>query len=305
MAKLHIKVHQVYKAQAVKIPGGVVQGVLHTVGIALVVDMLGGAPAGEDVVDFSHGQTVETGFLDGVQHGFLRRLQGKVMPVGGSAEGFRAAAHIGPGDDPAHAVFTLQNGPGLPAGVIQLFQRDPFLVGSHLKDGVGGGVDNPLAGFLLLHAVVTDHIGAGVGLVAQNAPASGFCKGLQHLRREALGIGGQGPGGGNTGNLPVADGGVLAHGHLCQPAQGAGGIGLLGQVIHPVQITQARLQQVGDGELRGGGAGAQGVDAHVSKGRPVRQLAHAAGIQDNEKNTLHITCSPWQRPHPEPPSSWW
>ena len=50
---------------------------------------------------------------------------------------------------------------------------------------------------------------------------------------------------------------------------------------------------------------AQGVDAHVSKGRPVRQLAHAAGIQDNEKNTLHITCSPWQRPHPEPPSSWW
>ena len=37
----------------------------------------------------------------------------------------------------------------------------------------------------------------------------------------------------------------------------------------------------------------------------VMGCAAAAGIQNDQKYTLHITFSPWQPPHPGQPSSWW
>ena len=227
------------------------------------------------------------------------------MPVGGPLEGLGAVAYVGAGNDPAHAVVTLENGSRLPAALIQLLQRDPLFVCRHLEDGVGGGVNDPLTRFLLLHTVVMDDGGAGVGLVAQDPPACSLLKFLQNLLREALRIRGHGLGRNHTGDLPVADGGVLAHRGLCQLANGPIGVRLLGEEIHPIDVAKPSLQQIGHRKLFRACAGAQGVDAVVPKLGGIRQLTNTAGIQNDQKYTLHITFSPWRPPHPGQPSSWW
>ena len=288
-----------------EVPPGIVHGVVHAIGIALVIHMIRGAPSGEDVEDLAHSQTVQPSLFHGVHHGFLGRLQGEVVPVGGPLEGLGAVAYVGTGNDPAHAMVTLENGSRLPAALIQLLQRDPLFVCRHLEDGVGGSVNDPLTRFLLLHAVVVDHRSAGVGLVAQNPPARSLLKFLQNLLREALGIGGHGLGRNHTGNLPVADGGVLAHRCLRQLANGPIGVRLLGKEIHPIDVAKPSLQQIGHGKLFRACAGAQGVDAIVPKLGGIRQLTNTTGIQNDQKYTLHITFSPWRRPHPGQPSSWW
>ena len=161
----HIKVHQIHKAQTVEISRGIVVGVSHAVGIALVKDVLRVSLTGENVVNFANGQAVQPGFGNGVQHGFRRRLQGEVVAVGGAGEaGFRSA-HKGTGNDPAYAVISPENFPGFPAGIVQLLKGNHILMGRHLEHGVGGGVDDPFARFHVLPAVIPDHVGAGIGKV--------------------------------------------------------------------------------------------------------------------------------------------
>ena len=277
----HVKVHQIHKAQAMEVPGGIILGVVQAVQIALIVDVLRVAPAGEDIMDLAHRQGVQPRPGNGIQHGFGRRLQGEVMAVGGTAEGFGGGAHIGPGNDPSHAVLPGENRPGLAAGVIQLLQRDQLLLSRHLEDGVGGGIDDPLSGFQLLLAVVPDHLRAGIGQIAQPAPAGLAFKFLQNLLWEALGIGGQRLGGHHAADLPVADGGVLAHGGLPEPGHRTGGGIRLRQAVHAVDAAKARSDHMGDVENAGGLAGAQGVHPHVPELLRIGHGADAEGIQYN------------------------
>ena len=72
------------------------------------------------------------------------------------------------------------------AGVVQLLQRDRLLVGGDLKDAVGRGVDDPVAGALVLLAELLDDLGAGGGVVADHA-APGLARELvQQLLRKAV-----------------------------------------------------------------------------------------------------------------------
>ena len=233
----HVKIHQVHKAQTVEILPGVVHGMVHTVSVALVEHMLRGALTGKNIVDLAHSDGIQPGGLDGVQHGGCGRLQGEVMPVTGPPEAVHRISHKGTGDDPAHAVLSPEDASGLAAGVVKLLQGDLLLMGRHLEHRVGGGIEDPLAGIQLLLAVIPDHVGAGIGQVAQPAPAGGRLKGVQHLFRKALGIGGQRVRGHHTRDLPVADGGILTHGGLRQPGHGSGGSGGLGQTVHPVDAA--------------------------------------------------------------------
>ena len=148
-----------------KIPGGKVIGVSHAIGVALVEHILRVPVTGKNIMDFAHGKAVQSCRLHRVQHGLGGRLQRKIVAVGGTAEPFFGISHERTGDHTAHAVPAPQNLPGLAAGIVQLIQRNHVLVGGNLKYGVGGGVDNPLAGFHVLFAVVPDHIRAGIGEV--------------------------------------------------------------------------------------------------------------------------------------------
>ena len=114
-------------------------------------------------------------------------------------------------------------------------------MGRHLEYGIGRGIDDPLAGFQLLLAVIPNHIRAGIGLVAQYTPAGLLLKFRQHLLRESIREGGQGLRRDHARNFPMANGGVLAHGGLGQP--GIGPLGLLGfwQIVHAVDAADSGL----------------------------------------------------------------
>ena len=169
----------------------------------------------------------------------------------------------------------------------------------NLKHGVGRGIHNPLAGFQLLRAIIPDDLGAGVGQIAQNAPAGSGLEGLQHLPGEAMGIGGQGLRRHHACDFPVADGGVLAHGGFCQPGHRPGGIWLLPQEGQALDVPQSGLSQIGDLQGLGPGTGPQGMHPHVPKLCRVRHRPSAAGVQHNQKNPFHsghlhdVPCLRW------------
>jgi hypothetical protein len=162
---------------------------------------------------------------------------------------------------------------------IQFFQRNNLLMGSNLEHGVGGGIDDQITGLHMLLAEFFDDRCAGPGSVGQNAAAGGFAEGLQHLFREALGIGGQRVGRYNTGDLPVTDGGIFAHGLFRQTGYHTGGGIGLGQVSNTVGVTQARRDHIGDMQFSRGCAGAECVHISVTKLLCIGHGTNAAGIK--------------------------
>lgn len=138
-------------------------------------------------------------------------------------------ADEGAGDDPAHAVLAHQDFPGDAAILIQGLQGHHVLMGGDLEHGVGGGVDDQVAGLAVLIAVLLNDLRAGPGSIGQYTPAGGLPEGLQHLLRESVGIGGQRLGGYQAGNFPVADGGVLTGGQLLDAAVSAVGWASVGR----------------------------------------------------------------------------
>ena len=289
-----------------ELPLCVVQRVLHPVGVGLIEHVLRVPLPGEDIVNLAHSQAVQARVLDGIQHGFSGGLQGEVVAVGGALEAGGILPHIGSGNHPAHTVLAPENFSCLAAGVVQFFQGNPILIGRHLEHRVGGGIDDPLAGALLLLTVVPDHVGAGIGSIAKHPPAGGRFKFIQNLFRKPLRVGRQGRGRNQARDFPVADGGVLTHGGLPQPGHRTCGGGSFGKAGNPIDIAQSGGDHIGDLKLCRGCTGGQGVDAHIAKAFGIRHLADAEGIQNNQKDALfHITCLPWLRPRPMPPSSWW
>ena len=176
--------------------------------------------------------------------------------------------------------------PGLPAGIVEFFQGDEFLMGGYLEYGVGGGVDDPFSGGELLRSVIPDHIGAGIGRIAQPAPAGGGFKSVQHFLGETLGIGGQGFRGNDARDLPMADGGILALALFCQPGIGAGSVAF-GKAFHTVDIAQTGGDHIGDVQLGRGGAGGQGVDAHITEDGGIGHGADTERVQYDQKNPFH------------------
>ena len=71
---MHIKIHQIHKAKAMEILFRKMGGVVHTVGIALIINMLGSTPAGKDIVDLAHANGRKALGLDGIQQGLRGRL---------------------------------------------------------------------------------------------------------------------------------------------------------------------------------------------------------------------------------------
>ena len=172
------------------------------------------------------------------------------------------------------------------ADLIQLFHRDDGLVRSDLEHTVGGGVDDECAGFHVLLAVVADDVGAGIGLVAQNLIAGFGGERIQQLLRETVREGGQRLRADHTGDLPVADGGILAHALLLQAGKGSRrGIRFL-PCGHAVNVEQAQLAQIGAIEIGVVRNGTQGVGACIAKGSGIRLCANAKAVQHDQKNAF-------------------
>ena len=216
------------------------------------------------------------------------------MAVGGAVEGVGGAAEEGAGDDAAHAVLAPQHLAGDLAVTVQLMHRHKLLVGGDLKHAVGAGVDDE--GILLhgLLAVVLQHLCTGVGLVAEDFVAGLFLELVDEAVREAVREGGQRLGADDTGDLPVADGGILAHALLLQAGKGTGGrVGLFARG-HTVDVEQSEFFQVGAVEVGVVGDGAEGVGPLIAKGGGIRLCADAKAVQNDQKNALfHYAFTPF------------
>ena len=208
------------------------------------------------------------------------------MAVGGAVEGIRAVAQEGAGDHTTYAVLALEHFPGDLAVAVQLLHRHKLLVGGHLKNAVGTGIDDEGVFPHGLLAVVLQHLRTGIGLVAQHLVAGLLLIFPDQFLREALGEGGQRLRADHTGDLPVADGGILAHALLLQAGKGSRrGIRFL-PCGHAINVEQAQLAQIGAIEIGVVRNGTQGVGACIAKGSGVRLCADAKAVQHDQKNAF-------------------
>ena len=176
-------------------------------------------------------------------------------------------------------MLALEHIPGDLAVLIQLSHRHNLLMSGHLEHAVGRGIHNQRAGAHMLLAVVLEHLGAGVGGVADHLAAGTLFKLLDDFRRKAVGIGGQSTLALHTRNLPVADGGVLAVAGLLQAGTGAQHLCRGLTAGHAVQIEQAHLLHIRGIERLAGGDGRQGIGAHITKFIRIRLGAYAEAVQ--------------------------
>ncbi len=294
MAVNHVGVHEVCIAQAVEVAVHPGDGLVDAIGVVDRQDVVGGSTAGKQVEDLANRQHVEALLLEAVEHGRAGGFQRKVVAT--------RSACVGPlplkraRDHAAHAMLALQLCAGDAAVLVELLRRHHALVRRDLEDAVGRGVDDERAGLHLLAAVVTDDIGARVGQVADDLAARSLLEGLQDLRRETLGVGGQRSWRDDAGHLPVPHGAVFALALLLHAGKGARGCvdGCQRVVVHRLErafdVEQAQLGEVGDAKVRAGRASAQRVGALVSPLRRVGLLANAKAVQNDDKDALVHGC---------------
>ena len=126
--------------------------------------------AREDVADLADGVNLLARVADEGQIVRLLRLQRPVVPVRRPVVAPRLTFER-PGDDAADRVLAGQDLAGDLATVVQLVKWDRVHVRRDLEDGVGGGVDDPLAGALMLLAQLLDDLRPRGRLVPEHAAA--------------------------------------------------------------------------------------------------------------------------------------
>ena len=94
-----------------------------------------------------------------------------------------------PRDHAADGVLAGEDLAGDPACLVELLERDRRLVGGDLEDGVGGGVDDPLAGLLVLLAELLDDLRTRRVLVAEHAAGGAVHERVDHVVREPVRVG--------------------------------------------------------------------------------------------------------------------
>ncbi len=126
--------------------------------------------AGEDVRDLADGVHAHPGLAKPLEVVRPRRQQREVVPVWRPLVGARLALER-PRDHTADRVLACEQPAGRAAGRVQLLERHRLLVGRDLKHAVGGRVDDPASGALVLLAEQLDDLGARGGDVADHAAA--------------------------------------------------------------------------------------------------------------------------------------
>src|SRR3990172_8109069 len=120
-------------------------------------------------------------------------------------------------------------------------------MGCNLKDTVGRGVDDGLAGPNMLLAQLLDDLGAGRWKVTEDLPADGLAEGLDDLGRKTAGVGGEGFTDPHSHHLPVAGRGVFslrALGHLSEGALRMSRPSQSGYLIHHPQSQLRKIRKL-------------------------------------------------------------
>ena len=136
------------------------------------------------------------------------------------------------------------------AGLVELLERDRVLVRRDLEDRVGGGVDDPLAGLLVLLAELLDDLRPRGRLVAEHAAAGPVHERVDHVVREAVRVGRERRGRDDAHQLPVAGRRVLALRALEQAAGDRGRAGLRRAALERLDVAEAERLQVRAGRAR-------------------------------------------------------
>ena len=100
----HVKVHQIYKAESLKIFIGILHGMGHTVGIAFVIHILRQSHTCENIMDLAHADGGQSLIFQSGQKVIFRRFNGKIMAVSSALEA-AGLTHKRSCNHSAHAVL--------------------------------------------------------------------------------------------------------------------------------------------------------------------------------------------------------
>ena len=158
---------------------------LDPVDVRLRRERLVDVAAGEDVGDLADAVDRLPGVADEREVVRPPRLEREVVAVRRALVVARLADER-PRDHAADGVLAGQDLARDPAGLVELLERDRLLVRRDLEDRVGGRVDDPLAGALVLLAELLDDLRARRRLVAEHAAAGAVHERVDHVVREAV-----------------------------------------------------------------------------------------------------------------------
>ena len=263
------------------------EGAVDPLDVRLRRERLVDVAPGEDVADLADAVGRVARITDRGQVVRAPRLEREVVPVPGALVVPRRAEE-GSRDDAADGVLSRQDLARRAAARVQLLERDRLLVRGDLEDGVGRRVDDPLARLLVLLAVLLDHLGAGSGLVAEDAAAGAVHERVDHLVREPVRIRREGDGGDDAHQLPVTGGRVLALRALEQATRDCGRARLRRAALERLDVAEAERLEIGQVEASDGASDVpERVRAFVPPLGSVRQLSRADGIEHDHACPRH------------------
>ena len=256
---------------------------------------LGQAFAVEDVEDLTNGDALVASVLHSVQSGAAEGLQSVVMTVSGTLELALLLADVGTGDDTADHPLGLQSDfTSDLAAAVQLVQAEGLFVAADLQNGVGGGVNDHVAGSDLFFSQLVQDLGAGGGLVADD-DAAGTCGQFiqQFLGEASLGEGLEGHGDVQAHHFPVAGHGVLTGGCFVQVCVVAHGLLSGSDLSNGVQVSHTQLLQVGDDEIHALiltilSDVAQGIGTGIAVLCCIGQSANAQRVHNNSEYAVKL-----------------
>ena len=241
---------------------------------------------GEQVADLAHGVHRQPGVLELLQVGAAGRRRRVVAPALAAVEVARLAVERAR-DHAAHRVLAGHHLARALARHEQVGLAQHVHVRGELEHGVGRRVEDHLTGGEVMRAEVLDHLGPAVRAVAAEAQTGGLLEPLDHVRREALRIGGKRVLRHHAHHLPVPGGGLLAGTERMQPPVDHR-IGRRGHALDRddrAEPEPPERRQIEPADALG--EVAEGVRTGVSVGVGVRQSADSAGIHHDHGRTRH------------------
>ena len=160
-----------------------------------------------------------------------------------------------------------------------------------LKNAVRRGVDDQRPGAQMFFSIVANNIGARIGLVTEHAAPGQLGEACNERVWEAVREGRQGGGGDKTGDFPVSDGGVFAHGRL--PHAGKRRAGRGNASAYTFYIEKSERGEVRAVESGVAADAAQGVAALIAEMCRVGRGADAHGVENNQKQTFYHNSAPF------------
>ena len=141
MAPQRIKIHQIGKAQAVKVSLHEPDQRVHTSRITGGMIALCQSLVSQDVLNFPYTDAFHASVLHGISQ---RPAAGRQRKVAAVSCPFEAAglSDKRPCDNPAYAQFTLEHFPGNPAEFVEFFRREKLLMAGNLEYAVSAGINN-------------------------------------------------------------------------------------------------------------------------------------------------------------------